>query len=259
MNNYEEISMAGLESVTVVIPALNEEDSISLVLDDLPLVGRVIVVDNGSVDATARKARAAGASVVTEPRRGYGSACLRGLAEIEKLIEGGESPPLAVVFADADYSDHVHLLPDLVRPILENRADFVLGSRVTGQRDEGAMPPQSLWGNQLACFLMRWTVGHRYTDLGPFRAVRYSSLKKLGMVDTNFGWTVEMQIKAAQAKLRIEETPTPYRKRVGASKISGTVSGTIRAGSKILYLIFKYAIFGSRHLESGLHVSRALA
>lgn len=237
----------GRESITVVIPALNEANSIPLVLRDLPPVGRVIVVDNGSVDATALKARQNGAHVVSESRRGYGSACLRGLAEIRNLTRAGEPAPQVVVFADADYSDHVHLLPDLVLPIEDNAADFVLGSRMMGQLEPGAMPPQSRWGNRLACFLMRWSVGHRYTDLGPFRAIRYSSLRKLNMVDTNFGWTVEMQIKAAQANLRIVELPTPYRKRVGASKISGTLRGTVCAGAKILYLILKYAIVRRHH------------
>ena len=232
-----------LQHVTVIIPALNEEDSIGLVLADLPAVGRVIVVDNGSTDETALRARAAGARVVSETRRGYGVACLRGLDEVRRLAEQSESDrPSVIVFADADYSDHVHQLPQLVEPILNCEFDFVLGSRILGERERNAMPPQSLWGNRLACFLMRLTVGHRYTDLGPFRAIRYSSLEQLGMVDTNFGWTVEMQIKAALAKLRIKEIPAAYRCRIGASKISGTVSGTINAGSKILYLILRYAI-----------------
>ena len=159
-----------------------------------------------------------------------------------------------IVFADADYSDHVDQLPKLVESIFKNESDFVLGSRLMGEREPGAMPPQSLWGNRLACFLMRLTVGHRYTDLGPFRAIRYSSLQRLNMVDTNFGWTVEMQIKAAQQQLRILELPAPYRKRIGASKISGTISGTVKAGWKILYLIFRYAVMGNPKLNNKLGV-----
>lgn len=246
--------MPALKQVTVIIPALNEEDSIELVLRDLPAVGQVIVVDNGSTDATATRASGAGARVVSEPRRGYGSACLRGLAEVRNQIDQGQTAPHVIVFVDADYSDHVQQLPELVKPIFENEFDFVLGSRLMGKREPGAMPPQSLWGNRLACFLMRWTVGQRYTDLGPFRAIRYLSLQQLNMVDTNFGWTVEMQIKAAQQKLRIQELPAAYRKRVGASKISGTLSGTVKAGSKILYLIFRYAVMGNPKLNSKVGV-----
>ncbi len=246
--------MSSLNQVTVIIPALNEEDSIGLVLRDLPSVGQVIVIDNGSTDTTAARAKAAGAHVVSESRRGYGSACLRGLSEVRNQIEQGQPAPRVIVFADADYSDQLEQLPELVEPIFENESDFVLGSRLMGQREPGAMPPQSLWGNRLACFLMRWTVGHRYTDLGPFRAIRYSSLQQLNMIDTNFGWTVEMQIKAAQQKLRIQELPTAYRKRVGASKISGTLSGTVKAGSKILYLIFRYAVMGNPKLNNKLGV-----
>lgn len=234
--------MNPLESTVVIVPALNEEASIALVLRDLPPVQEVIVVDNGSTDRTGDRARGEGALVVHEPRRGYGQACLRGMQAIEQL----PNAPKFVAFADADYSDHVHLLPDLVRPLASDEYDFVLGSRSLGEREPGAMPPQSRWGNRLACFLMSWTVGHVYTDLGPFRAIRYSSLLALRMVDTNYGWTVEMQIKAARANLRIRELPTPYRRRVGASKISGTVSGTIKAGSKILWLIFKYALLPLR-------------
>ncbi len=232
---------AVLEDVTVIIPALNEAASLPLVLKALPAVGRVIVVDNGSTDGTPAVARQHGAWVVTANRRGYGSACLRGLQEISKHIARRGRPPRVVVFLDADYSDHAELLPTLVQPIFDGNADFVLGSRLLGVREPGAMPPQAVFGNHLACFLMRRIWGAHYTDLGPFRAIDYAALCRLGMEDPNFGWTVEMQIKAALHGLRTMEVPVPYRRRVGQSKISGTVSGTIKAGYKILLTITKYA------------------
>jgi len=229
-------------SVIVIIPALNEEASLPLVLGDLPVVGRVIVVDNGSIDGTARVAAECGATVITEPNRGYGAACLAGLNQIHQSIVVGSPSPRVVVFLDADYSDHPDMLPQLVEPILNGSTDFVLGSRLLGEREPGAMPPQSVYGNRLACFLMRLRFGVRYTDLGPFRAIDYDSLRSLNMVDRNFGWTVEMQIKAARAGLRFLEIPVPYRRRIGTSKISGTITGTIKAGSKILYLIALYGL-----------------
>lgn len=235
-----------LKNVTVVIPALNEEASLPLVLRDLPDVGRVIVVDNGSSDGTARAAADGGAVVVSEPRRGYGVACLKGLETIAALAASGAEPPRVVAFLDADYSDDPRQLPALVRPIFGGTADFVLGSRMTGPRENGAMPPQSLFGNRLACILMRWAFGVRYTDLGPFRAIDYARLLELGMTDRNFGWTVEMQIKAARRKLRIVEVPVSYRRRIGQSKISGTVWGSLQAGWKILYLIGKYGLAGGQ-------------
>jgi len=229
-----------LDAVTVVIPALNEEQSLPLVLADLPPVGRVIVVDNGSGDATAQLAARAGATVVFEPQRGYGAACLRGLTAIATGIQQGRMPPLVVVFLDADYSDHPELLPQLVGPILRDQADLMLGSRLAGRREPGAMPLQSVFGNHLACFLMRWLFGATYTDLGPFRAIRYRSLCELEMADRGYGWTIEMQIKAVRAGLRIEEVPVSYRRRIGRSKISGTVAGSVRAGGKILWTIARY-------------------
>jgi hypothetical protein len=231
-----------LTSVAVVIPALNEVRSLPLVLRDLPDVGLVIVADNGSTDGTANVARAGGAVVVQESRRGYGSACLAGLTEISQRVRTGETQPAVIAFVDADYSDHPDLLPLIVEPILAGQADLVIGSRLSGTREPGAMPPQSVYGNKLACFLMRLLFGARYTDLGPFRAISWESLQRLGMEDRNFGWTVEMQIKAARQKLSVVEVPVPYRRRVGASKISGTLTGTIKAGARILYLIAKYGV-----------------
>jgi len=231
-----------LMGVAVVIPALNEEASLPLVLRDLPPVGHVMVVDNGSTDGTADVARAAGATVVLEPQRGYGAACLRGLAAIDEFVAAGSTPPQVVVFLDADYSDHPERLPELVEPISNGVVEFVLGSRLLGKREPGAMPPQSVFGNWLACTLMRLLFGIHYTDLGPFRAIDYERLKLLGMTDRNFGWTVEMQIKAARQGLRILEVPVPYRCRIGQSKISGTVWGSVRAGWKILYVIGKYGL-----------------
>ncbi len=229
-----------LDAVTVVIPALNEALSLPLVLRDLPRVQRVLVVNNGSTDATAALAYAHGATVVHELRRGYGAACLRGLAAIDELIDAGEPAPQVVAFLDADYSDHPELLPALAAPILAGEADFVLGSRLAGSRERGAMPPQSVFGNRLACFLLRWCLGARFSDLGPFRAIDYSALRRLAMTDKGFGWTIEMQIKAHRAHLRILEIAVPYRRRIGRSKISGTVRGSFQAGVKILYSIARY-------------------
>ena len=228
-----------LSSVIVVIPALNEEASIPMVLADLPAVRQVIVVNNGSTDRTVEIAQKAGAMVVDQPQRGYGAACLKGIATARELAQGQESSTV-IVFCDADYSDHVHLLPKLVAPIQNGQQDFVLGSRLLGEREKGAMPPQSVYGNKLACGLMNFFLRGNYTDLGPFRALTLASLNKLQMVDENFGWTIEMQIKALKHKLRTIEVAVPYRCRVGSSKISGTISGTFRAGSKILYSIWRY-------------------
>ncbi len=242
-----------LKDVIVVIPALNEESSLPLVLNDLPKVGRVIVVDNGSQDRTAEVALNHGAAVVHEVARGYGAACLRGLAAIDALIKAGHDPPRAVVFLDADYSDHPELLPVLVKPILSGKADFVLGSRLLGCRQPGAMPFQSVFGNRLACFLMRYLFSADYSDLGPFRAIDYDALCSLGMSDRNFGWTIEMQIKAVRAGLRIIEKPVPYRCRVGTSKISGTWWGSVRAGVKIIYTIAKYRLLPRNRLLLQYH------
>lgn len=218
--------------IAVIIPAFNEEASIGKVLQAIPpaLVAEVLVVDNASTDQTARVASENGARVVTEPRRGYGSACLRGIAALSADSD-------CVVFLDADFSDHPDEMPLLVDPIARDEADLVIGTRMLGQREPGALYPQAYFGNRLACFLIRLGWGFRYTDLGPFRAIRRRSLEKLQMRDTNFGWTVEMQVRAVQEGLRITERPVSYRKRVGVSKITGTISGTVKAGAKILYTI----------------------
>ncbi len=232
--------------VVVIIPARNEEASIGLVLHDLPPIGHVLVVDNGSSDATAREANKLGASIVQEPIPGYGRACLTGIAAARCLVPRDQRNRTVVVFLDGDYSDYPDLLPELVRPIAENRADFVVGSRLLGDREPGAMPFQSIFGNRLACFLMWLIWGARFTDLGPFRAIRFSSLEKLEMQDTTFGWTIEMQIKAVLSGCRTIEIPVPYRRRIGVSKISGTLSGTLRAGYRILWTIAKFAATSPR-------------
>lgn len=250
MRNKDSQDHSEFPEVTVLIPAFNEQDALPLVLRDLPQVGNVIVANNGSTDRTAEVASEAGATVVDEPRQGYGSACLAALAEVRRQADSGKQLPRIIVFLDADYSDHPDQLSELVNPILEDQADFVLGSRIEGERESGAMPPQSLYGNQLACWLMRLLFDAHYTDLGPFRAISYAHLSQLKMSDTNFGWTVEMQIKAAKAGLRTLEVPVRYRRRVGASKISGTVRGTILAGTKIIYTIIKYAWWPSARVES---------
>lgn len=222
--------------ISVIIPAFNEQDSIAKVLEDIPqgLVHEVIVVDNGSTDATAERARAAGARVIREPRKGYGSACLAGMAALDG--------PDIVVFIDGDYSDHPEEMTQLVQPILDDAADMVIGSRTLGEHEKGALLPQARFGNALATWLLRLLYGADFTDLGPFRAICYDKLLEIGMQDTNFGWTVEMQIKAAQHGLRSQEIPVSYRKRIGVSKVTGTLSGTVRASYKILYTIFKYSV-----------------
>jgi glycosyltransferase involved in cell wall biosynthesis len=224
-------------TIDVVIPALNEEASLPLVLAALPrsFVRRIVVADNGSTDATARVAREGGAEVVAAARRGYGSACLAGLAHLRRT-----GPPDIVVFVDADYSDHPEELPAVVAPILSDEADLVIGSRVLGRRERGALLPQARAGNLVACLLIRIFYGHRFTDLGPFRAVRWDALERIGMADPDFGWTAEMQVKAVRLGLRCAEVPVSYRRRVGVSKITGTVTGTVRAGYKILWTVARH-------------------
>lgn len=221
--------------VVVIIPVLNEEDAILCVLNDIPdLAQEVIVVDNGSEDDTAARAAAAGARVVHEPRRGYGQACLAGIAALPQDTE-------IVVFLDGDYSDRPAEMDRLVEPLRTGAADLVIGSRVLGEREPGALLPQARFGNALATFLMRFLYGVRYTDLGPFRAIRRDALEAINMVDRDFGWTVEMQVKAARCGLRGVEVPVSYRRRLaGTSKVTGTLSGTFHAGWKILYTIFRH-------------------
>jgi glycosyltransferase involved in cell wall biosynthesis len=220
------------DRVAAVIPALNEVDSIGLVVADLPrpLVGRVVVCDNGSTDGTAAAARAAGALVVQEPRRGYGAACLKALAALEG------DPPDVVLFLDADRSDDPREAAALLAPILDGSAEFVIGSRTLGGAEPGSMTPAQRLGNRLASALLRVLYGAPTTDLGPFRAIRWDALRSLDMRDRDFGWTVEMQVKAARRGLRTREIPVRYRRRAGLapSKISGTVRGTLLAGAKIL-------------------------
>lgn len=222
--------------ISVILPAYNEEASIGLVLNDLPrdTLHEIIVVDNNSTDNTAQAARKYGVKVVQEKRQGYGSACLKGISEL--------NDPDIVVFLDADYSDFPEEIAQLIEPLVDDKMDFVLGSRMILPESRKALLPQARFGNKLAVYLIQLFFGHRFTDLGPFRAIRYDSLKAMDMRDKDFGWTVEMQIKAVKHRLRIQEIPVRYRERVGISKITGTVSGTIKAGSKIIYTILKYLI-----------------
>jgi len=220
--------------IALVIPALNEELALATVLDELPraMFAQVIVVDNGSTDGTAALARARGARVVSEPRRGYGRACLAGLAALDGAAD-------IVVFMDADASDVPAEAPALLEPILRGEADLIIGSRRLGRAAPAALAWHQRWGNRLVVGLIRLLFGFRYTDLGPFRAIRRASLAQLAMRDTNFGWTAEMQVKAVRRGLRVREVPVSYRPRLGQSKISGTVSGSLRAGIKILWTVLR--------------------
>ncbi len=222
--------------ISVIIPAFNEEKSIGKVVSDIPrdLVANVIVVNNNSTDNTVKVASEAGAIVMDEPRKGYGWACLKG---IEKSKELGTE---IVVFLDGDYSDYPEEIIDVVRPILEEDHDMVIGSRVLGKREKGSLTPQQVFGNWLATRLMRIFYRARFSDLGPFRAIKADALEKLKMSDKTYGWTIEMQIKAAKHKMKFCEVPVKYRKRIGVSKVSGTVKGTILAGIKIIFAVFKY-------------------
>ena len=229
-----------MPNINVIIPAFNEEKSIAKVIGDIPksLVSDIIVVDNNSADNTFMEARQAGATALKEPRQGYGQACLTGIAYA--LEKNTLNRPDILVFLDGDYSDYPQEMTRLVQPILENKADLVIGSRALGKREKGAMLPQQVFGNWLATTLLRLFYGVRFTDLGPFRAISTDKLISLHMQDRTYGWTVEMQLKAARQKLRCTEVPVSYRKRIGHSKISGTLKGTFLAGYKIILTIFRY-------------------
>ena len=226
--------------IDIIIPCFNEEKSIALVLADIPSdwVRNIVVCDNNSTDQTAQVAKNNGATVVHAPQRGYGSACLAGMAHIATL----PVPPEIIVFIDGDYSDYPEQLPDIVGPIITQNIDMVIGSRALGQAETGSMTTPQIFGNWLSANLLRIIYGYRFTDLGPFRAIRYEALLRLKMIDTNYGWTVEMQVKAAKHRLYCTEVAAHYRRRThGTSKVSGSISGSIRAGYKILWVIFKYA------------------
>jgi len=221
----------------IIIPVYNEEASIGHVIDDIPkeLVTEIIVVDNRSTDQSAIVAQRKGARVVYQPKRGYGSACLTGIANLSEKTE-------IVIFMDGDYSDDPHQLSDLLNALQSHKADLVIGSRVRGLHEKGSLTLQQKLGNWLSTKIIQLIYKYRYTDLGPFRAIRREGLDRINMQDRNYGWTVEMQVKALQHDLKVVEIPVSYRRRIGKSKISGTVSGTVRAGFKILWTIGKLSV-----------------
>jgi len=225
--------------IDVIIPAYNEEQSIGNVLRDIPksLVREIIVCNNASKDSTKAVALENGATVVDQPLKGYGNACLKGIAHI-KAKPAAEQPDI-VVFLDGDYSDHPEEMSKLIAPILEDNMDMVIGSRALGNMEKGAMMPQQIFGNWLATTLIKFFYNYQFTDLGPFRAIRWDKLVEIDMQDRDFGWTVEMQVKAAKYGFNCTEVPMTYRKRIGVSKVSGTIKGSILAGHKILWTIFK--------------------
>ena len=225
--------------IKVIIPAFNEADSIGLVIQDIPdVVDEVIVVSNNSTDQTEENARKAGASVLTETRKGYGYACLKGM----DYVAAQQEKPDIIVFLDGDYSDYPEQLSAIIQPILQENIDFVIGARVDRLREEGSMTFPQIFGNWLATRLMRLFFGAKFTDLGPFRAIKYEKLLALKMEDKTYGWTVEMQLKAIKQKLSYVEVPVNYRNRIGVSKVSGTIKGAVMAGVKILGWIFKYSL-----------------
>ncbi len=225
--------------VKVIIPAYNEENAIAKVIQDIPpIVDQIIVVNNNSTDNTYNVAKTAGATVINELKRGYGYACLRGMS----YISSQETKPDIIVFLDGDYSDYPQQLSQLIAPIIEKDIDLVIGARVKALREKGAMTYPQKFGNWLATFLMKLFFGARFTDLGPFRAIKYHKLLALHMEDKTYGWTVEMQLKAVKQKYSYVEVPVNYRNRIGVSKVSGTLKGAIFAGIKILTWIFKYSL-----------------
>ncbi len=225
--------------IDVLIPAFNEENAVGKVIADIPkdLVREIIVVNNNSTDETSKNARAAGATVLFEPQKGYGKACLTGI----EYLKQKESKADIVVFIDADYSDYPNQMHELVKPILENNMDMVIGSRALGKREKGSMTIPQIFGNALATFLLKVFYGARFSDLGPFRAMKFQKLLDLDMQDTTYGWTVEMQLKAVKQKMNYCEVAVDYKNRIGFSKISGTIKGTFLAGYKIISTILKYA------------------
>ena len=224
--------------IKVIIPAYNQQDSIAHVINDIPkIVDEVIVISNNSTDKTELNAKNAGATVLKETKKGYGYACLKGLDYISKQ----KTKPDIIVFLDGDYSDYPEQLREIVDPIINKDIDFVVGARVEKLRESGSMTPQQVFGNWLATFLMKLFFGAKFSDLGPFRAIKYDKLLALEMEDKTYGWTVEMQLKVLKQKMTYKEIPVKYRNRIGVSKVSGTVKGTIFAGIKILSWIFKYS------------------
>ncbi len=223
--------------IAVIIPAYNEENSISKVINDIPsgIVDHLIVVNNNSKDDTAEVAKQCGAIVLDQPEQGYGNACLKGISYLSK------NEVEIVVFLDADYSDYPEYILPMLDAIFSDKVDFVIGNRASNLRESGSMTFPQIAGNWLATKLIKIIWGYKFNDLGPFRAIRYTVLQKMKMQDRTYGWTVEMQIKAAKMKIPFTEVQVPYRKRVGISKISGTISGTLKAGYKILWTIFKYS------------------
>lgn len=227
------------KNIKVIIPAHNEADSIELVVKAIPeIVDEVIVVSNNSSDQTFDNAKKAGATVLSEEKKGYGHACLKGL----KYISEQRIPPDIVVFLDGDYSDYPSELPKLIKPITKNNIDFVVGARVKSLREKGSMTFPQIFGNSLACFLMKWFFNSKFTDLGPFRAIKYDKLLALEMEDKTYGWTVEMQLKVLKKGFSYTEIPVHYRNRIGVSKVSGTLKGAVFAGVKILGWIFRYGV-----------------
>ncbi|MBL4575851.1 MAG: glycosyltransferase family 2 protein [Opitutaceae bacterium] len=225
-------------NIKVIIPAFNEQDAIASVINNIPdIVNEVTVISNNSTDNTEINAKNAGAIVLTENRKGYGYACLKGM----KYISKQEKKPDIVVFLDGDYSDYPEELTKLVEPIINNDIDFVIGARIKRLREQGSMTPQQVFGNWLATFLMKFMFRAKFTDLGPFRAIKYDKLLALHMEDKTYGWTVEMQLKVLKQKLTYIEIPVKYRNRIGISKVSGTLKGSVLAGIKILGWIFKYS------------------
>ena len=227
-----------MKNIKVIIPAYNEENAIVKVLNEIPdIVSEVIVVDNNSTDTTSANAKNGGATVLFEEKKGYGYACLKGL----EYVNGLDIKPDIVVFLDGDYSDYPEELLKIINPIIADNVDFVIGARVKEFRELGSMTPQQVFGNWLACFLMRLFFNSKFTDLGPFRAIKYDKLLELSMQDKTYGWTVEMQLKVLKKGFSYIEIPVRYKNRIGVSKVSGTVKGTIMAGIKIIGWIFKYA------------------